>query len=571
MPPESGHGDRSVDQAAPRYARLSAAETLLRQLLLDCRAEILGRSPAVVPHLDMYIVGGWVRDHLLGIPCSDVDIALSSMTGVEFSRILNVFAEKEHIMYQERAKSIGIEYIKPARFNEVLKDPAMSKKLDTAVGRAFGLDIDLVNLRKEVYDDKDSRKPSMTFGTAADDAFRRDATVNALFVNLETLEVQDFTGQGIPDLEGRIMRTPLDPRQTFLDDPLRVLRLIRIGSRLNFTIAEEALSCMKQEEIHQALDRKVKRERLSIELVKMMELPHPQSSLQVIFDSNLFATIFLSDTSSLAMAMQRDMPGVYGQSWPQNWPRAYNILAKTLENDESELRKLMLPSENEAAHSWDGTKARLWLMTVYAPIAHCESHGVPLKKALNEIKHAVSLTSRAAELLMSCLSNFNAITETVNRMAFPPSPPRSEIGMAIRGWGKGWRLQVLYSLLAALVHETSTSLEDLNLILRKFATFVDLITSEDLWDAESAKPLIDGREIMRILGVGRGGKYLKRAIDELVAFQFDHRGCQVEQTKDWVIRQQDRWLSETALDVVPDKLADLQLQSALRNNTKVHP
>lgn len=273
---ETSYGSQRVDQAAPQYVRLSAAESLLRELLLDCRDHILGHNPPIVPHLDMFIVGGWVRDHLLGIPCSDVDIALSSMTGVEFSRVLNAFAEKGHAKYQQRARQNGTEYAQPAHFNEVFKDPTMSKKLYTAVGKAFGLEIDLVNLRKEVYDDEDSRKPSMTFGTAAEDALRRDATVNALFVNLETLEIHDFTGQGISDLEAKIMRTPLNPRQTFLDDPLRVLRLMRIGSRLNFSIAEEALACMKQEEIHQALDRKVKRERMSVELVKMMELPRPQ-------------------------------------------------------------------------------------------------------------------------------------------------------------------------------------------------------------------------------------------------------------------------------------------------------
>lgn len=495
------------------------------------------------PHLDMFIVGGWVRDQLLGIPCSDVDIALSSMTGVEFSRVLNAFAEKCHAKYQQRARQSGIEYAKPAHFNEVFGDRAMSKKLDTAVGKAFGLDIDLVNLRKEVYDDEDSRKPSMTFGTAAEDAFRRDATVNALFVNLETLEVHDFTGQGISDLERRIMRTPLDPRQTFLDDPLRVLRLIRLGSRLGFSIGEEALSCMKQDEIHQALDRKVKRERMSVELVKMMELPHPKTSLQVMFESNLFATVFLSNTSSLALAMQRAMPGAYGQPWPQNWPRSYNMLANILQDGESGLSKL-ISSEKEATHTWDGARARLWLMAVYAPIAHCHRQGVPPKTALNEIKHAVSLTSRTVDLLMSCLSNFNSISDIVNQAALSPCPTRSEIGMAIRSWGKGWRLQLLFSLLGALVHETSPSLRDLDLIREKFETFVGLIASEDLWKADSARPLLDGREIMTILGVGKGGKYLKTAIDELVAFQFDHPGCQVEQVQDWVIRQQDRWLSE---------------------------
>lgn len=253
----------------------------------------------------------------------------------------------------------------------------MSKTLDTAVGEAFGLEIDLVNLRKEVYDDEDSRKPSMTFGTAAEDAFRRDATVNALFVNLETLEVHDFTGQGISDLERKITRTPLNPHQTFLDDPLRVLRLIRIGSRLNFSIAEEALSCMKQEDIHQALDRKVRRERMSVELLKMMKFPRPQTSLQVIFKSNLFAKVFLSDTPSLALAMRRPMPGALEQPWPQYWSRAYNMLADLLENDDKVLSKL-IASEKGSTHTWDGPRARLWLVAVYAPIVHCEHHGVPL-------------------------------------------------------------------------------------------------------------------------------------------------------------------------------------------------
>lgn len=440
----------------------------------------------------MFIVGGWVRDHLLGIPCSDVDIALSSMTGVEFSRVLNAFAEKSHAKYQQRARQKGVEYVKPAHFKEVFGDPAMSKKLDTAVGKAFGLDIDLVNLRKELYDDEDSRKPSMTFCTAAEDAFRRDATVNALFVNLETLEVHDFTGQGIPDLERKIMRTPLDPRQTFLDDPLRVLRLIRLASKLNFSVAEEALSCMKQEEIHEALDRKVKRERMSVELIKMMELSHPQTSLQVIFESNLFATVFLSNTSSLVLAMHMAMPGVHGQPWPQHWPRTYTMLASILEDGENSGLSMLIASEKEATHTWDGARARLWLMAVYAPIAHCQRQGVPLRTALSEIKQAVSLSSRTADLLMSCVTNFNSISDTVYHAALSPSPTRSEIGMAIRSWGKGWQLQLLFSLFGALVHEISPSLGKLELIRGKFARFVELIASEGLWGAESARPLLDG-------------------------------------------------------------------------------
>ncbi|KAM3558504.1 hypothetical protein MY1884_003965 [Beauveria asiatica] len=124
------------------------------------------------------------------------------------------------------------------------KNAIMSKKLETAGGRLFGLDVDLVNLRKEVYDGQ-TRNPDMEFGTAQEDAFRRDATVNALFYNLKKQQVVDPTGRGLKDLDAKIMRRPLDPMQTFMDDPLRVLRLIRVGSKLGFSIHPEAASCMR--------------------------------------------------------------------------------------------------------------------------------------------------------------------------------------------------------------------------------------------------------------------------------------------------------------------------------------
>jgi len=110
--------------------------------------------------------------------------------------------------------------------NAVDQNPAMLKKLYTAVGKAFALEVDVVVLQKELYNDENSRKPTITFGTAAEDAFRRDAK------------------------KVKIMRTPLDPCQTFLDDPLGVIRLIRIGSRLGFSIAKDALLWMEKEEIH---------------------------------------------------------------------------------------------------------------------------------------------------------------------------------------------------------------------------------------------------------------------------------------------------------------------------------
>ena len=82
--------------------------------------------------------------------------------------------------------------------------------------RLHGLSLDLVHLRSETYTDA-SRIPEIEIGTPEQDALRRDFTVNALFYNLQTREVEDWTRQGLADLAAGIIRTPLDPKVTFLD------------------------------------------------------------------------------------------------------------------------------------------------------------------------------------------------------------------------------------------------------------------------------------------------------------------------------------------------------------------
>lgn len=82
-----------------------------------------------------------------------------------------------------------------------------------------------------------------------EDALRRDITINALFYNIHTHQVEDFTGKGLSDLENGIVRTPLQPVQTFLDDPLRILRVIRFASRFNYKILDGIWEAFKLEEV----------------------------------------------------------------------------------------------------------------------------------------------------------------------------------------------------------------------------------------------------------------------------------------------------------------------------------
>ncbi|KAI0530146.1 hypothetical protein GGR58DRAFT_525231 [Xylaria digitata] len=255
---------------------LLPAEALLRELLLRCREDI--QKAGVAGNLEIWITGGWVRDRLLGLPFSDVDIALSTMIGEHFGSYLTKFSHRNEAFYQERAAEL--------------------RKLETVVGRLFGLDIDLVNLRREVYEES-SRTPEMEFGTAKNDAFRRDATINALFFNLDSQQVVDLTKKGLGDMASCIIRTPLEPRQTFLDDPLRVLRLIQIGSKLGYTIDEESKNWMRDQRIHNALEAKISRERIGIEVFKIMKNSNPQSAFHLIFESNLYSTVFLKSNPKI--------------------------------------------------------------------------------------------------------------------------------------------------------------------------------------------------------------------------------------------------------------------------------
>lgn len=130
------------------------------------------------------------------------------------------------------------EHLGNKNFGVIKQNSEKSKHLETATIRVHGTFIDLVNLRSEKYAE-DSRIPVIDIGTAEEDALRRDFTVNALFYNLNEEKVEDLTGKGLEDLRYGRLRTPLEPLQTFKDDPLRVLRAIRFSARLGFAMVPE--------------------------------------------------------------------------------------------------------------------------------------------------------------------------------------------------------------------------------------------------------------------------------------------------------------------------------------------
>ena len=148
--------------------------------------------------------GGWVRDKLLGKDSVDIDIALDNLLGTQFAEHLGAYLESQG----QKAGRIAV----------VQANPEKSKHLETAKVKINELEVDLVNLRSETYvSDAAHRIPEMTFGTPEQDALRRDFTFNSMFYNINTGSVEDFTGKGKRDLADGIVRTPLQPQETFMD------------------------------------------------------------------------------------------------------------------------------------------------------------------------------------------------------------------------------------------------------------------------------------------------------------------------------------------------------------------
>lgn len=213
-----------------------------------------------------YVIGGYVRDALLGIPSKDIDI---------------VGEGKGIALAQAFAHEIGVAE----------KQVVVYKNFGTALVR-FDADheVEFVGARKESYQ-RNSRKPIVEEGTLEDDQLRRDFTINALSISLNADdwgEVHDPFG-GLADLAKGVIRTPTDPQITFSDDPLRMLRAVRFSARFGFDIDPQTWEGMCQ---HANRIEIVSQERITDELQKMIQAKTPSRSLQQLFDCGLLELIF---------------------------------------------------------------------------------------------------------------------------------------------------------------------------------------------------------------------------------------------------------------------------------------
>lgn len=210
---------------------------------------------------NVYVVGGAVRDYVMGNEIKDVDIVISLPNGgINFANYLfeNDYLTSQPVVYP----TYGTAMFKLKKFPNI--------------------EIEAVQTRKEQYKDKNSRNPETEYGSLYEDAIRRDLSINALYYDLTNEEILDVTEKGLDDIENEVIEVTSTPNIVFSDDPLRILRVIRFASRFQWEIEKMTFEGMALNVDKLSI---ISKERVRDELNKMLLCKKPSVALEYIKQS----------------------------------------------------------------------------------------------------------------------------------------------------------------------------------------------------------------------------------------------------------------------------------------------
>lgn len=212
---------------------------------------------------ECYVVGGYVRDLVIGRHSKDIDFVTVG-SGIELAEAVGAaLGPKTHV--------------------------AVYRNYGTAQIKRGDLEVEFVGARKESYR-RESRNPIVEDGTLADDIARRDFTINAMAISVNSHNFGDLLDfyDGLGDIDRKIIRTPLDPDITFSDDPLRMLRAIRFATQLQFDIFPETFEAICRNAYRIEI---ITPERIKDELSKIMRSPKPSIGWDLLLKSGLLKLI----------------------------------------------------------------------------------------------------------------------------------------------------------------------------------------------------------------------------------------------------------------------------------------
>ena len=471
------------------------------------------------------VAGGWVRDKLLGKESHDIDIAVDNMSGLAFARLTREWMQEN-----------GMKVPKDVAVVEA--NPDAKKSLETAILNVMGIPIDFVQLRADVYG-SDTRRPDTVAGVPPEeDAKRRDLSINSIFYNVNNGEIEDFVG-GVEDLKNGIARTPLDPFNTFMEDPLRILRAVRFAAKYNLEIAPELIEAAKRPEVQNAFKQKISKERVWAELVGqpegegwkrgLMVGPNFDRAAELLGDMGLREMLLVPNKEQLQRAFEKSKEK-HSPKWEQgfgNWEMDQNNPYHNLDVWKHTLKALnYLHKVHEANVSSDVERnVEDQVVRNIAMLMHdmgkcdaCSQQTHPEKGHSTYHEHELSSAVIADEILRDLKAPteireriVNLIKNHMRLHTLPSGSKGSGLRRVLRDVGSdNWPLLVEMSQSDSM-GKKETELDP------KYEAFAQKITEFlDQTQGQSEAPVpLNGHEIMQILGLERGGPAVGQAVKAL--------------------------------------------------------
>ncbi|XP_065012296.1 tRNA nucleotidyltransferase cca2-like isoform X2 [Musa acuminata AAA Group] len=381
------------------------------------------------------------------------------------------------------------------------------------------------------------------FGTAEEDAYRRDLTINSLFYNINTSTVEDTTGRGVQDLKNGYIVTPLPPKATFLDDPLRVLRAIRFGARFGFALDEELKKAACDDEVKAAIAGKISRERIGHEIDLMMSDKQPVKAISYIVDLQLFYVVFTLPANpkpAVIEGIDRICVSYLDAAW-----NLLQCVGHSIFSDEH--RRLYL-------------YAALFLPFRSMVYMDRKSKMVPVTSFI--FRDSLKLKASDAEMVMNLhvaserfvylipLLESNEDSEFVDAeladefLDIPLTSKRRVLaGLLLRQIKDFWRVSLLASTLlyCRVDHNDDPSSRQLESERRKmFSKVQSIVTELGLDQVWEVKPLLDGKAIMNFLQLKTGGPLVREWQQKLLKWQLAHPEGTAEECQDWMKQFQSK-------------------------------
>ena len=350
--------------------------------------------------VECYVVGGYVRDIFLERPSNDIDVVVVG-SGIEVAKELKrMLGRRAHLSVFKNFGTAQVKF-KEERGGSKEERGKRREEREYPAGAKEEIEVEFVGARRESYS-HDSRKPIVEDGTLEDDQNRRDFTINAMAICLNSDRFGELVDpfNGLADLEDGIIATPLEPGITFSDDPLRMMRCIRFATQLNFQIEDETFEALER-----MADRIkiVSGERIEVELNKIIMSPHPSKGFVDLQRSGLL-NIILPELSALDIVEQKN-----GRAHKNNFYHTLEVLENVVKTQQTQqtlqtLQTLPRPLPvREGSDYLDGGGAQENVYTplpvgdksaeeVSTPLPHREGPGVGLFLRWAALLHDIGKT-----------------------------------------------------------------------------------------------------------------------------------------------------------------------------------